>query len=340
MVADMAAPAVASVRPRIFVTQPIADSAIERMREFAEVTINPDSSRILSKGKLRAALHKHDVLFALLHDTVDCAVLKANSKLRMVASMCTTPDRIDVAEATQRGILVTVIPPVVHEDTADIAFALILAVARRIVEGHELVRRGGFPGSQSLHLAGASVHGSTLGLVGLGRVGRAVARRAAGFSMRVSYFDPQRKPISEEHQSGLIYLPFDRLLREADFVSIHSPLTAETRYQIGAHELGLMKKTAILINTARGPHVDEAALIRALRDGVIAGAGLHTFEHEPRVAAALRKMKNVVLTPHLGSATRTLREQQANLVVDNIVALMEGRRPPDCVNPELFDRRR
>jgi len=337
MAASVPASPAISARPRIFVTQPVAESAIARMREFAAVTVNTDSSRILSKAKLCTALRKHDLLFALLHDTVDGAVLKANSNLRMVASMCTTPDLIDVNEATRLGIPVTVIPPVVHEDTADIAFALLLAVARRIVEGHELVRAGGFPGSQSSHLAGASVHGSTLGLVGLGRVGSAVARRAAGFSMRVVYFDPRRRPASEERENGLSYLPFDQLLREADFISIHSPLTAQTWHQIGARELGLMKKTAILINTARGPHVDEAALIRALRDGTIAGAGLDTFEHEPRVDAALRKMKNVVLTPHLGSATRALREQQANLVVDNIVALLEGRRPPDCVNPNLFD---
>jgi len=328
------------MRPRIFVTQPVTEGALKRLRSVADVTMNPDSSRILAKGKLCAALRKHDLLFALLHDTVDRDVLAANPKLRAVASMCTTPDRIDVAEATRRRIPVTVIPPVVHEATADIAFALILAVARRIVEGHELVRAGGFPGSQSLHLAGAAVCGSTLGLVGAGRVGQAVARRAAGFAMRRLYYDPRRKSESEERQTGLTYVPFDQLLRESDFVSIHSSLDKDTHHQIGARELGLMKKTAILINTARGPLVDEAALIRALKAGQIAGAGLDVFEHEPRIAAALRKMPNVVLTPHLGSAVRALREQQANLVVDNIVALLDGRRPPDCVNPEVLDGKR
>jgi glyoxylate reductase len=327
----------ALMRPRIFITQPVGESALTRLRGIADVTMNPDSSRILAKGKLCAALRKHDLLFALLHDTVDRDVLAANPKLRAVASMCTTPDRIDVAEATRRRIPVTVIPPVVHEATADIAFALILTVARRIVEGHELVRAGGFPGSQSMHLAGAAVCGSTLGLVGAGRVGQAVARRAAGFSMRTLYYDPRRKSESEEREAGLTYMPFDQLLRQSDFVSIHSSLDKETHHQIGARELGLMKRTAILINTARGPHVDEAALIRALKDGKIAGAGLDVFEHEPRIAAALRKLPNVVLTPHLGSAVRTLREHQTNLVVDNIVALLDGRRPPDCVNPEVLD---
>jgi len=315
----------------------VAESALDRLREIADVTVNLDSSRILGKSKLRAAVRKHDLLFALLHDTINRGVLAANPELRAVASMCTTPDGIDVAEATRRGIPVTVIPPVVHEDTADIAFGLILAVGRRIVEGHELVRAGGFPGSQSLRLAGASVYQSTLGLVGAGRVGQAMARRAAGFSMRVLYFDPHRKSVSEEREAGLTYVPFEQLLRESDFVSIHSPLNKETRHQIGARELGLMKNTAILINTARGPLVDEAALIQALKDKQIAGAGLDVFEHEPRIAAALCKMPNVVHTPHLGSAVRALREKQANLVVDNIVALLDARRPPDCVNPEVLD---
>ena len=325
------------MRPRIFVTQPVGESALTRLRKVADVTINPDSSRILPKSKLCAALRKHDLLFALLHDTVDRDVLAANPKLRAVASMCTTPDRIDVAEATRRRIPVTVIAPVVHEATADIAFALILAVARRIVEADKLVRAGGFPGSQSLRLAGAGVCGTTLGLVGAGRVGQAVARRAAGFSMRTLYYDPRRKSESEERELGLSYMPFDQLLRQSDFVSVHSPLDKDTRHQIGARELGLMKQTAILINTARGPHVDEAALIRALKDGRIAGAGLDVFEHEPRIAAALRKLPNVVLTPHLGSAVRALREHQANLVADNIFALLDGRRPPNCVNPEVLD---
>ena len=325
------------MRPRIYITQPVTERALARLRGVAEVTMNPDSGRILAKGKLCAALRKHDLLFALLHDTVDRDVLAVNPKLRAVASMCTTPDRIDVAEATRRGIPVTVIPPVVHEATADLAFALLLAVARRIVEGDQLVRAGSFPGSQSLKLAGFAVCGSTLGLVGAGRVGQAVARRAAGFAMRVVYYDPRRKSESQERAAGLTYLPFDQLLREADFVSIHSALDDKTRHQIGDRELGLMKKTAILVNTARGPLVDEVALIRALKAGTIAGAGLDVFEHEPRVALTLRQMPNVVLTPHLGSAVRTLRDQQANLVVDNIVALLDGRRPPDCVNPQVLD---
>jgi glyoxylate reductase len=325
------------MRPRIFVTQPIAPSAVERLRAIADVMMNPDASRILPKRSLCAAARRHDILFPLLHDRIDRDVLAANPKLRAVTSMAITPDGIDVAEATARRIPVTVIPPIVAEATADIHFGLILAAARRIVEGDQLVRAGGFPGGQSSYLAGAWVYGQTIGLIGGGgRIGRAVARRAHGFSMRVLYWTPRRKAETEEQASGLTYVPLDQLLAESDFVSLHPPLRSETLHLIGERELSLMKPTAFLINTARGPVVDEAALVRALATGRIAGAGLDVYENEPRVTPALLKMPNVVLTPHLGSAVKELREVMANVVVDNIQALLEGRRPPNCVNPELF----
>jgi glyoxylate reductase len=212
-----------------------------------------------------------------------------------------------------------------------------LAVARRMIEGDRMVRAGKFPGSQSAHLMGSFVWGKTLGLVGGGGlIGKAVARRAQGFSMRVLYWTPRRKPEHEEREAGLTYVPFDELLRESDFVSLHSPLNKETRHQIGARELRLMKKTAYLINTARGPIIDEAALVRALQKGQIAGAGLDVFEHEPKIDKALAKMANVVLTPHLGSATPEVREAMANIVVDNILALLGGHKLPNCVNPQVF----
>jgi glyoxylate reductase len=327
------------MRPRVFVTQPIAASALARLREVAAVTVNPDSSRIIAKTKLIAAARKCDILFPRLHDKVDRDVVRANPKLRAICSMTITPDNTDVAEATARGIVVTVCPPIVYEATADINFGLMLAVARRMIEGDRYVRAGKFPGSQSNHLAGAWVHGKTVGLVGGGgRIGKAVARRAHGFSMRVLYWTPRRKPESEEREAGLTYVPLDQLLAESDFVSLHSPMRAETRHQIGARELGLMKKTAFLINTARGPIVDEAALVRALKKKQIAGAGLDVFEHEPKVSAELRKLPNVVLAPHLGSAVAELREQMAHIVVDNIVAVIEGRRPPNIVNPQVLDK--
>ena len=324
-------------RPKIFVTQPVAKSAIDRLRKIATVRVNPDSSRIIPKKALIAAVRKCDILFSLLHDKIDRDVMAANPKLRAVTSLSLTPDNIDVAEATRRKIPVTVVPRIVAEATADVHFGLMLMVARRLVEGDRLVHKGGFPGSQSNHLAGAAVYGKTIGLIGGGgRIGTAVARRARGFGMRILYWTPRRKPESLERELQMTYVPFDELLRESDFVSLHSPLTTETRHQIGARELALMKSTAFIVNTARGPIIDEAALTRALRARRIAGAGLDVFEHEPKVTPALLKMPNVVATPHLGSAVVEVREQMANIVVDNILALLEGRTPPNCVNPEVL----
>jgi glyoxylate reductase len=327
----------ALMRPRIFVTQPVADSALERLRAVADVKVSPVSGRVLPKKALIAAVRKHDILFSLLHDLVDRSVIAANPKLRAITSMSITPDNIDVATATARKIPVTVVPPIVAEATADINFGLMLMVARRMMEGDRLVRKGQFPGSQSSHLAGARVWGKTLGLVGGGgRIGTAVARRAHGFGMRILYWTPSRKPESLEREFHLTYVPLDQLLAESDFVSIHSPLKPATHHQIGERELSLMKPTAFLINTARGAIVDEKALVKALAKGKLAGAGLDVFEHEPKVPAALAKMTNVVLTPHLGSAVVEVREKMANIVVDNILAILDGTRPPNCVNPEVL----
>src|SRR5262249_34571427 len=232
------------MRPRIFITQPVARSAIERLRQVASVKVNPDSSRIIPKKTLVAAVRKSDILFSLLHDRIDRDVIAANPKLRAVASQSITPDNIDVTEATRRKIPVTVVPPIVAEATADINFGLMLMVARRMVEGDRLVHKRRFPGSQSSHLAGAAVYGKTIGLVGGGgRIGSAVARRARGFGMRVLYWGPRRKPESVERELATTYVPLDQLLRESDFVSLHSPLRPETRHQIGKRELALMKPT-------------------------------------------------------------------------------------------------
>ena len=328
-----------SGKPRVFVTQPVAESALKRLRALASVKVFPDDSRIIPHRALIAAVRKADILFCLLHDKIDRAVIAANPKLRHVAAQSISPSNIDVAEATKRGIPVTVVPPVTTEATADLTFGLMLSAARRMVEGDRLVRAGKFPGGQSRHLLGSVVHGRTLGLIGGGGlIGKAVARRAQGFSMRVLYWTPRRKPESEEREAGLTFVPLDQLLSESDFVSLHSPLNGDTRHQIGAREFGLMKKTAFIINTARGAIIDEAALVRALKSKKIAGAGLDVFEHEPKVHAELKRLKNVVLNPHLGSATIEVREQMANIVVDNIEALLDGRVPPNCVNPEVLKR--
>jgi glyoxylate reductase len=325
------------MRPRIYITQPVAESAIQRLRAVADVELNPDSLHIATKDELLQKVPQLDILFCLLHDRVDCDVIAAAPRLRAIASMKITPSDIDVAAATARRIPVTVIAPIVTEATADIHFALLLAVARRVVEGDRLVRAGVFPGAQSAHLLGASVHGKTIGLIGGGgRIGRAVAKRAQGFSMRVLYWTPRRKPEGEERAAGIEYVPYDRLLAESDFVSVHAPLNAETVHLVGERELSLMKPTAFLVNTARGPVVDEKALVRALADKRIAGAGLDVYENEPKVEPALLSMQNVVLTPHLGSAVKELRESMANVVVDNILAVLEGRRPPNCWNTEIY----
>ena len=272
------------MRPRIFVTQPVAASAIERLRAVGSVEVFPDDSRIISKATLIATLKEADILFCLLHDSIDKAVIAANPKLRHIAAQSISPSNIDVAEATARGIPVTVVPSVTTEATADLNFGLMLAVARRMVEGDRLVRAGKFPGGQSRHLLGSFVWGKTIGLIGGGGlIGKAVARRAHGFRMRVLYWTPRRKPVHEEHEAGLTFMPLDQLLAELDFVSLHSPLNKETRHQIGMRELSLMKPTAFLINTARGAIVDEKALVRALAERKIAGAGLDVFEHEPVV---------------------------------------------------------
>jgi glyoxylate reductase len=324
-------------KPRIFVTQPVAENALKRLRAVASVKVFPDSSRIIPRRTLIEAVRKADILFCLLHDKIDRAVVEANPNLKMIAAQSITPSNIDVAAATARRIAVTVTAPVTTEATADMTFGLMLAVARRMIEGDRMARAGRFPGGQSAHLLGSFVWGKTVGLIGGGGlIGKAVARRARGFSMRVLYWTPRRKSESEEREAGLTYVPLDELLRESDFVSLHSPLNKDTRHQIGTRQLRLMKKSAFIINTARGAIIDEAALVRALANKRIAGAGLDVFEYEPKVDKALRRMTNVVLAPHLGSATPEVREEMAGIVVDNILAFIGGHKLPNCVNPEVF----
>src|SRR4030095_1531396 len=272
-----------------------------------------------------------------LHAVIYRQVIAANPKLRMIASQSITPDNIDVAAATKQKVVVPVVPPIGGEPPADLTLGLMLMVARRMVEADRLVHKGRFPGSQSSYLLGTALYGKTLGLIGGGgRIGTRVARRAKGFDIRTLYWAPRRKPESLERDFEMTYVPLDQLLKESDFVSVHSPLTPETIHQIGSRELALMKPTAFLINTARGAIVDEAALARALKKRQIAGAGLDVFEREPNVTPALLQMANVVTTPHLGSAVVEVREQMANIVVDNILALLDGRTPPNCVNPEVL----
>ena len=325
-------------RPRVFVTQPIAESALERLRAVADVEVNPDGSRVLDKAALIEAVRRCDILISLLHDTIDADVLDANPGLKAVSSMNITQDRIDLAAATRRGIPVTNIPAIVTDATADLAFGLLLAVARNIALGDKLFRAGIYPGSQSNHLAGAAVSGKTLGLVGFGRIGRAVARRGRGFDMTIIYTDPRRLAADEETALAANYRGFDDLLREADFVSLHPQLSPQTRHLMSSRQFALMKPSAFVINTSRGPVIDEVALLGALKRKQIAGAGLDVYENEPLVSPELTALPNVVLTPHLGSAVEALREGMAHVVVDNTIALIEGRAPVSCLNPQMLKK--
>lgn len=322
--------------PRIFVTQPIPEKALARLREVGEVELNPDPLHIITKPELMAALGRNDYLFCLLHDTVDAEVINASPNLKLIASMAIIPAGIDVAAATARRIPVTTIPPGVTEATADLHWALLLAVARRVVEGDRALRSGVFPGGQSMRFVGAEVHGKTLGIVGLGSIGQAVARRARGFGMRILYTKRHRLDEARETALGVQYRSLDDLLRESDFVSINAALAPETVHLISRREFGLMRPSAYLVNTARGPIVDEKALVRALVEKRIAGAALDVYEHEPMVEPGLIDLPNVVLTPHLGSAALETRERIAASVIENIVVVIEGRRPPNLYNPEIY----
>ncbi len=321
--------------PRIFVTQPIPDKALSLLQSHGDVQLNHDSAHIMTAAELAVAVARSDYLFCLLHDTVDRDVIVANPALKMIASMAIIPANIDVAEATARRIPVTTIPPMATEETADLAWGLMVAAARNIALGDRTLREGIFPGSQSMRLVGQGVYGKTLGIVGLGRIGKAMARRARGFDMRVLYTKRSRLDPRSEEELGVQYVSLKELLKCADFVSLNATSTPETHHLIGAVELRTMKTTACLINTARGPLVDEAALAAALREQVIAGAGLDVYEHEPEVHPDLKECGNAVLTPHLGSAVPETREGMALVVAENIIAVMEGRRPPNLYNSEI-----
>jgi glyoxylate reductase len=324
------------MRPNIFVTQPIPGKALARLREVGSVEINSDSTHIITKPEVIDALKRNDYLFCFLHDRVDAEVIDSNPNLKLIASMAITPAGIDVAAATARRIPVTAVSPFVTEATADLHWALLLAVARRVVEGDRALRSGVFPGSQSVHFVGGEVNRKTLGIVGLGSIGEAVARRARGFAMRILYTKRRRLEPPREVALGAEYRNLDDLLKESDFVSINTALSPETIHLIGHRELSLMRPSAYLVNTARGPIVDEKALVRALEEKRIAGAALDVYEREPLVEPGLINLPNVVLTPHLGSAAIDTRERVADIVVDNIEAVIEGRRPPNIFNPEIY----
>ena len=319
----------------ILVTKRIYPEAIEYLRQRAEVDYE-ESDDGLSASQLAARISGKQGVVSQLTDKFPAEVIEGLAGIRVIANVAVGYDNIDVAAATRRGILVTNTPEVLTDTTADFAFTLLLAAARRVVEGHQYVHSGQWTKWRIDLLVGQDIHHRTLGIFGMGRIGQAVARRARGFSMRILYHDAQPAPESIEKELGLELVGAERLLREADFVSLHVPLLPETRHLIGAQQLRMMKPTAILVNTSRGPVVDEAALAEALDQRVIAGAGIDVFEREPQVEPLLLKLENVVLAPHIASASVDTRRQMSMMAAENAVAAIEGRRPPNLLNPEAL----
>jgi len=321
----------------VAVSQHVFPETVAELRAAGLEVVHRDLDEPATPEELRELVADADALLCLLTDRVDEALLRAAPRLRLVATCSAGYDHVDVAAATARGVLVTHTPGVLHEATADLTFALLLATARRVVEGDGFTRAGRFRHWKlEQEQLGLDVHGQTLGIVGLGQIGRAVARRAAaGFGMRVLYHGRRRLPAEEEARLGVAYAGLDQLLEESDVVSLHAPLTPATHHVIDAAALARMKPSAVLINTARGPLVDEAALASALREGQIAGAGLDVYEDEPEVHPDLLDLtERVVLLPHLGSATAGVRRRMAALSVRSILAAAAGDPPPHCVNPE------
>jgi glyoxylate reductase len=306
----------------------VPGSAIELLREQAEVWVSPED-RPLTTEELHEAVAGADAALTLLHDRVDGAFLDAaGTQLRVVANVAVGYDNIDVPAAEERGVVVTNTPGVLTDATADLAMALILAVTRRVCEGDRLVRAGGEWSWDMFFMLGASLQGKTLGVVGLGQIGFATARRARAFGMEIVYTKrTAADPELEAELGGARRLTLDELLAESDVVTIHVPLSDETRHLIDAGRLAAMRSSAYLVNTARGPVVDEAALAAALEAGEIAGAALDVFEHEPKVDPGLLPLDNVVLLPHLGSATVETRTAMAELAARNALAVLSGEPP-------------
>ena len=303
-----------------------------------QVQIN-DEDRPMERDRLLQCVKNKEGLLCTITDEIDRELLDKAPHLRMIANYGVGFNHIDVKAATARGIPVSNTPGVLTDATADITLALILATARRVVEGDKRNRQGKFKFWAPLHFLGREVSGKTLGIIGLGRIGRAVARRAKGFGMRILYHNRHPMEESEEERLGVQYADLKRLLTEADFVSLHVPLTHQTHHLIGPHELEQMKPSAYLINASRGPVVDEKALVEALKKGKIAGAGLDVYEDEPNLAPGLADLDNVTLLPHMGSATLETRTQMAQLAADNLLAGLRGEIPPHCLNCDAISHR-
>jgi len=323
------------MKPRVLITRVLPEPALEVVRQVCEVQLDPLDQPLTPAALRQAVIGKQGVL-CLVTDRLDAQVLDAATELKVVSNVAVGYDNIDVAAATQRGILVTNTPGVVTESTADLTWSLLCSLARRIAEGDRYIRAGKWRDWTLLLMAGSDIHGKTLGICGMGRIGQAVARRAKGFNMRILYYNRQRLDTALESELNATWVEKRTLLQQADFVSLHVPLSAVTTHFIGLEELRMMRPTAYLINAARGPVVDEAALIQALQQGWIAGAALDVFEHEPDVPQALQALENVVLVPHIGSASVATRTRMAVMAAENLVAVLRDEYTPYIVNPAVM----
>ena len=322
-------------RPKVLVTRPIQQSVIAKIAEECEVRVYPLDEPMPDEELAHAIQDVDGIIPSGVRITRE--LLQGAPRLRVVANLAVGYDNIDLPACTERRILVTNTPDVLTEATADLTFALILAVARRVAESDRYVRSGCWTRWEWNYLWGSEMQGKTLGLYGFGRIAQATARRARGFGMRIRYYARRRASESIERDLTAEFVDRETLLRQSDFLSLHVPFTAETRHAIAASEFALMKPTAFLINAARGPIVNEDDMVSALRDGRLAGAGLDVFENEPQVHPALLTMDNVTLLPHIGSATAETRLRMALLACENLLAGLRGQRPPNLLNPQVLD---
>ncbi len=325
-------------RPKVYITRKIPDPAIALLMESLDVSVWSEEAEAVPRDVLMREVKEVDGLLCVLTEKVDRELLDAAPRLKIVANMAVGYDNVDVGSCTERGIVVTNTPDVLTDATADLAFALLLATARRLPEARDFLLKGQWKTWSPMFLTGKEVYGATLGIVGIGRIGQAVAKRARGFDMKVLYYSKRRNPQVEE-EIGARYVDKEALLRESDYVSLHLPLTPETRGFIGERELRMMKPTAVLINTARGAVVDERALCKALSEGWIWAAGLDVFEVEPLpMDSPLRTLPNVVLLPHVGSATVKTRTDMALLAAQNIRDYLLTGHVHTPVNPEVIQQ--
>ena len=328
------------MKPRILVTRATFDDVIDKVRERFEVEDNQKDDTPWSAEELRRRIADKDGVLPTGSDRVDAATLAAAPRLKAVCNIAVGYNNIDLAACNERGILATNTPGVLDDTTADMAWALLMAAARRVTEAERWLRAGNWKGWKNDQFLGVDVHHATLGIIGMGRIGQAIARRARGFSMRVVYHNRKRVPKSVEKALAARYVSMERLLKESDFVSLNMPYSPSSHHLIGAKEIALMKPTAVIVNAARGGIIDDAALVTALTERRIAAAGLDVFEGEPRFIPGFLGLDNVALVPHIGSATRATRMKMNLLAVKNLTSVLSGRRPPNLLNPEAWAKRR